>query len=182
MHVRISAKAIFWETPLKWSTLAYYKLVEYQLMYSFLHYLRWPVNMLENRYFHYGRGRFFAIFKMHLRICVQLIFWETLLKWSTLGYFKLVRYQLLNSFVQHFPWSLNMLENVIFASQLDRSFFCNFQHASPRKCSGHFVQNCTQLYYCGILQTGQVWATVRISIPLAMIAEHARKINIRTIG
>ena len=39
MHVRVSALAIFRQTPLSYSTILYYKLVEYQLPYSLLHHL-----------------------------------------------------------------------------------------------------------------------------------------------
>ena len=47
MHLRVSGLAIFWDIPLKWTTLGYYQMVEYQLLYTFLHLLPWPVNMVE---------------------------------------------------------------------------------------------------------------------------------------
>ena len=48
MHLRVSALAISRETLLSDTTAGYYKLVEYQLPYSFLHHLPWPANMVEN--------------------------------------------------------------------------------------------------------------------------------------
>ncbi len=47
MHLRVSAWAIFDETPSNESNIGYYKLIEYQLQYAFLHHLPWPVNMVE---------------------------------------------------------------------------------------------------------------------------------------
>jgi len=57
------------------------------------------------------------------------------------------------------------------------SIFCNFQNASPLKCSGHFPRNSTQLHSSTILQTGRVSASVLFPI-LAMTCEHARIIEI----
>ncbi len=57
-------------------------------------------------------------------------------------------------------------------------FFCNFQNACPRKSSGLFLRNFTQLKYWRILQTGGVSASVLTPIPLAMTFKHGRKINI----
>ena len=56
--------------------------------------------------------------------------------------------------------------------------FFDFQHASPRKCSGHFPRNATQLNNPTVLQTGRVSAAVLISTPLAMTYEHGQKIEI----
>ncbi len=43
--------AISWETPLNWSTVGYYKLVNSQLQYVFLHLLPTPLNMVKNHDF-----------------------------------------------------------------------------------------------------------------------------------
>ena len=136
----------------------------------------------KNRYFHYERGRLFAIFKMHLRVSALVIFWETPLNWSTIGYYKLVQCQLLHSFVHHLQWPANMVEKSILPWLWERSIFFNFQNACPRKCSGHFLRNSTQLKYYRILQTGRVSASILISTPLAMTCEHGPKIDISIMG
>ena len=51
MHLLVSAVAIFCETPLNYTTRGYYKLVEYQRLYSFLHHFTRPVNMAEKSKF-----------------------------------------------------------------------------------------------------------------------------------
>ena len=114
MHLRVSALAIFWETPLNWSTTWYNKLLECQLLYALLHYLSRPVNMVANSI---------------------LPLWKTLI-------------------------------------------FCDFENAFPRKCSGHFLGNSTQVKYYGVLQTGLVSASVLICTPLFMTCIHGRKFDI----
>ena len=55
----------------------------------------------KNQKFHYGRGRFFAIFKTHLRASAVAIFGKTPLSSTTHGYYKLVKYQLQYPFLPH---------------------------------------------------------------------------------
>jgi len=45
MHVLESCLTIFSETPLSWTTEAYYWLIEFQFLYSFRHYFAWPANI-----------------------------------------------------------------------------------------------------------------------------------------
>ena len=59
-----------------------------------------------------GEVDFFAIFKMHVRVSAVAIFCETPLSNSTHGYYKLVEYQLLYSFVPHLPGPLNMVAKI----------------------------------------------------------------------
>ena len=114
---------------------------------------------------------------MHLRVSAPAIFWETSLNWSTVGYNKLLQYQLLYSFVSHLQWPANMVEKSILPWLWERSIFFNFQNASPRKCSGHFLSNSTLLNYSRILQTGRVSASVLIPTPLVMTCEKCRNIE-----
>jgi len=58
----------------------------------------------------YGICRFFAIFKMHLRVSALTIFRETLLSYTTRAYYKVVEYQLLYLFLYHLPSPVNMVE------------------------------------------------------------------------
>ena len=94
LHLLVSVPAIFRETPLSYTTRGYYKLVEYQLLYSFVYHLPCAVNMLAKIDISImGWGRFFAIFKMHLRVSAPPIFRETPLSNTTLGYYTMVEYQ-----------------------------------------------------------------------------------------
>ena len=130
--------------------------------------------------FPFWRGRFFVIFKTHVRASAMAIFRETPLNYTTTEYYNLVLHQPLWLFLHHchdlLTWSRNTDISI-----LVRSIFCYFQNASPRKCSGHFLRNSTQLKYCRILQTGRVSASVLISIPLTITCEHGRKIDITMI-
>jgi len=115
---------------------------------------------------------------MHVRVSATAIFWETPLNWTTIGYYKLVECQRLYSFLHHLPRPVNMVENSIFPLW-ERSIFCNFQNASPRKCSRHFLRNSTPLKYYRVLQTGRVSGSVLIRWPLAMTCKHGRKSKFR---
>lgn len=92
----------------------------------------------------HARYDFFSIFIGLLWINGMTIFCETPLNWSMPAYNKLVEYQLLDSFLHYLPWPLKMVEKSIFAPFWERSIFCHFQNASPRKWSGHFLRNSTQ--------------------------------------
>ena len=69
-----------------------------------------------------------------------------------LGYYKLVEYQLLYSFIHHLLWRVNMVENSKFAQLWETSIFGKFQHASLRNFRGHFSRHFTQLHRPTILQ------------------------------
>ena len=63
----------------------------------------------KNRIFHYGRGRFRPVFKMHLHVSAAAISEETPLGCSSVWYYKQVEYQLLYSFLPNLPWPVNMV-------------------------------------------------------------------------
>ena len=70
MHLRVSALAIFRETPLSCCTHGYYKLVEYQLLYTFVHHLPGPVNMVKISIF----SLYFTVF-LYYGGC-RFVLWE----------------------------------------------------------------------------------------------------------
>ena len=110
MHVRVSAPAIFWDTPLNWSSLWYYQLVEYQLLYCFLRHLPWPVKMVKKSKFPLWDRSIFCNFKNASPRKCSVIFWETPLNWSALGYCKLVEFQRLYSFLPRLTCPVYMVE------------------------------------------------------------------------
>ena len=87
---------------------------------------------------------------MLLCVSALIIFCETPLNWTTRGYYRLIQFQLLYSFLHHMPWPVNRVENTKIPLW-ERSIFCNFQNASPRKCCDHFLRNSTQSKYSRIL-------------------------------
>ena len=92
----------------------------------------------------YGKYRFFSIFKKHVRVSPLGIFWETPLNESTNGYYKLVEYHLLYSFLYYVTWPANMVEKSKIAPLWEIWIFFNFQNACPRKCCGHFLRSSTE--------------------------------------
>ena len=119
---------------------------------------------------------------MHLRVSALLIFRETPPNWSTVGYHKLVEFQLRYSFLSYLPWPINMVENMKFPWMGEIMIFCNFQNACPRKCACKFLGNSIKLKYSVILHTGRVSASVLTRTPLHMTCEHGRKIVISIMG
>ena len=120
----------------------------------------------------------FAIFKMHLRVSALTIFRETPLNYTTLGYYKLVEYQLLYSLLHHLPWLANMVEKSKIYVIMGYVDFCNLRNACPPQCCGHFLRNPTQLHSSRILHTGTTSALILISIALTMTCKDCRKIEI----
>jgi len=106
-------------------------------------------------------------------LCCKKHFWEDFwapMDWNVSTCIS-CKFQKKRVFLFHVPHCLNMVEKWYFPLW-ERSIWCNFQNASPRKCSGHFPANFTQLKYYWVLQTGRVSASVLIRTPLAMTCEH----------
>ena len=99
---------------------------------------------------------------MHLRESALAIFRDTPLNKTPPGYYQLTQYHLHYSFLPHLPWPVNMVEKSKF-TLWERSISCNFQHASPWKCSGNFLRNFTHANYPWLLPSTVVAYPLRIS-------------------
>ena len=148
LHVCANSLFIFAQTSHTRSTTTYYTVPEYELLYSFLHALLQPVNIVAySTYAWLWDYSVFVDFQTARRARARVILNQTAHKWCTLVYNVAARYELLYLFLLMLLYPVNMVAYSTYAWLWDYAVFGAFQQVRARKCSDHFSLSCTQVMY-----------------------------------